>query len=160
MRKNRQQYHSNLYSRHEATPTKSGFSLIEVIIAAGILSVTVFWVYKLIWENSKLMSNSSNYVQLQTLFPALWECINSLQVNTIHDFFVEPVWYTTHFDFGADLTECNISSSNSQRVVVDNIEYALEWKIVQNNAPDSIDWVLIIEWSGVWKETQNFTLIK
>jgi len=60
---------------------KIGFSLIEVVIAAGILSVTVFGVYKLIGENSKLINNSDNYLTLNNLFIPLQECIKSKNIS-------------------------------------------------------------------------------
>ena len=56
------------------------FSLIEVVIAAGILSVTVFGVYKLIGENHKLINNSDNYLTLNNLFIPLQECIKNKKI--------------------------------------------------------------------------------
>ena len=52
------------------------FTLIEVIVATGILMISVFWVYKLIWENAKLINNSDNYLQLNLLFSPLSSCFS------------------------------------------------------------------------------------
>ncbi len=131
---------------------KKAFSLIEVIIAASILSVTVFWVYKLIWENSKLINNSWNYLQLNNLFPALQECIKSRWFSS----YTQPVLTTVNFNFWNTLNWCEIGTATE--VIIDNIEFTLEWTI-QTKTADYIDWELSIEWEWVWKETQNFKLI-
>ena len=132
---------------------KSAFSLIEVIIAASILSVTVFWVYKLIWENSKLINNSWNYLQLNTLFPTLQECIKSKWFSS----YTQAIWTTLEFNFWADLNGCWVW--NSPTVIIDNIEYYLQ-ATIQDKTTEYIDWTIEIEWEWVWKETQNFKLIK
>ena len=129
------------------------FSLIEVIIAASILSVTVFWVYKLIGENTKLISNAWNYVQLNTLFPALEECITNLQESWTHDFTTEIVWYNTSFNFWIDLQWCERWNSNN--VIIDNLDYSLEWEIFEKNT-DFLKWKLTIEWDWVQQVSRNF----
>ncbi len=133
---------------------KKAFSLIEVIIAASILSVTVFWVYKLIWENAKLINNSWNYLQLNTLFPALEECMKSKPMS------IYPNSWTIKFNFWSDLNWCEISIPTSTGVTIDNIEYILEWKIIDNQSPEYIDWELKIEWDWVGTSTGTFKLIK
>ena len=56
------------------------FTLIEVIIATWIITIAVFWVYKLISENTKIISNSTNYTQSILLFPVLEQCIENIWI--------------------------------------------------------------------------------
>jgi len=133
---------------------KKAFSLIEVIIAASILSVTVFWVYKLIWENSKLINNAWNYFQLNSLFPVLEECIKS---KTFAWFASNSNWDTLKFNLWSNLNSCWIW--NTPPVLIDNVDYYLEWKII-NKTLDFIDWELKISWDWVWTSTGTFKLLK
>ncbi len=140
-------------SKGEGLGVRAAFSLIEIIIAASILSVTVFWVYKLIWENSKLINNAWNYFQLNSLFPVLEECIKSKWLSS----YSEAVWTSVNFNLWADLNWCETWTSNA--VIIDNVEYILEWKII-NKTLNYINWELKIEWSWVWIQTNVFKLLK
>lgn len=132
---------------------KKAFTLIEVIVASAILSITVFWVYKLIWENSKLMSNSENYLQLNTLFPVFEECIKNKWYSSFSDN------STTKFNFWNNLNWCETWNSNS--VIIDNIEYFLEAKIESwNKKSNYIDFELKIEWDWIEIEKKEFRLYK
>ena len=131
----------------------NAFSLIEIIMASAILSITVFWVYKLIWENSKLMNNSENYLQLNSLFPVFQECIKNKWYSSFSDN------TTTKFNFWDNLNWCKTDSSTW--VVIDNIEYFLEAKIESGNKKtDFIDFELQIEWDWVAIEKKDFRLYK
>ena len=112
--------------------------------------------YKLIWENSKLISNSSNYLQLNSLFSTLEECITSIHKSWVHDFFSETILYTSSVNFWDDLNGCQLWTATW--VIIDNIEYELSIEIDSINA-DYIDWVLKIEWDWVWTSTGTFKLI-
>jgi prepilin-type N-terminal cleavage/methylation domain-containing protein len=133
---------------------KKAFSLIEIIIASAILSVTVFWVYKLIWENSKLINNSWNYLQLNNLFLNLEECIESKWFSS---FSSDSALDIIKFNFWNDLNWCEIWTSN--KILIDNIEYYLEWKIKEKKI-NYIDFELNIEWDWVWIEKKEFRLYK
>ena len=132
---------------------KKAFTLIEVIIASAILSITVFWVYKLIWENSKLINNSDNYLQLNNLFLNLEECIKSKKT----DFLLLSSWATQKINFWATLTWCELWASNT--VLIDNINYYLKSKITWTWA-NYIDFELEIEWEWVAIEKKDFRLFK
>lgn len=118
---------------------KKWFSLIEIVIATSIITIAVFWVYKLIWENTKIINNSWNYLQVNSLFPVLEECIENLWFSSF------PWVTTTEYDFNfwvnQNLDSCSISGGN--KVVIDNIEYNLKW-IIKNRTIDSILWELQI----------------
>jgi len=134
---------------------KIGFSLIEVVIAAGILSVTVFGVYKLIGENSKLINNSDNYLTLNNLFIPLQECIKS---KNISGYSGNNIWDIINFNFWVDfdkLDECNKNIWWSNLVKLNNIEYNLVWEIISKNS-DSINWKLEIKAEWVWSKEIDF----
>ncbi len=102
------------------------FSLVEIIIAASILSLTFFWVYKLIWENTKIISNSSTYTTANSLFLPFWECIktNSWNIN-ISDNKNFYIW----------LKSCKVETTETW-IILDNIEYILYWSWIWNNTYD------------------------
>jgi len=107
---------------------KSGFTLIEVIIATSIITITVFWVYKLIWENTKIINKSWNILQSKYLFPLIEECIENLWIVSF------PWWVWTKYTFNlwnnSLLNECKIGNSNI--LTIDNIDYILEWKVIDS----------------------------
>ena len=131
---------------------KKAFSLIEVLVSMSILSIAVFWVYKLIWENTKLISNSDNYVQLNNLFYPLQECLNYLDFSNFPD---KNIWY--NFNFWPTNTNCLVWNSNI--VSFDNIGYNLSWEITQSWS-NFLDWSLKITADWVWVQTQDFRQIK
>jgi len=130
---------------------QSWFTLIEVIIASAILSITVFWVYKLIWENSKLINNSDNYLQLNNLFLNLQECVQNKKLSFIN----EAVWYEQKINFWSDFKSCKLWNSNP--VSLDNIDYFLDTKIIKKEEKYII-LELVIEWDWVWIEKKEFIL--
>lgn len=129
---------------------KYAFSLIEVIIATAIISVTVFWVYKLIWENTKIISNSWNYLQLYSLFPVIEWCIENLNSN-----FTWTIWIY-YFYLGNNIQSCEY---NSSWTIIDNIEYKLSWEITSTWISFT-DWKLIISSDEVKTQTWIYKQIK
>lgn len=94
---------------------KKAFSLIEVVVATSILSIAVFWVYKMIWENNKIITNSNNYLNKTSLFPVLETCIEQSWITS----------WTKYIDLWSDLKSC--ATSNSEIInKIDNIEYVLK----------------------------------
>ncbi|NUJ97914.1 type II secretion system protein [Candidatus Gracilibacteria bacterium] len=61
---------------------KKAFSLIEIIVATSVISMTIFGVYTLIAQNGKLIQNSGSYLQGEILIGNIKECINFLGFNT------------------------------------------------------------------------------
>lgn len=123
-----------------------GFSLIEVLIATSIITITVFWLYRLIWENTKIINNSWNYLQVNSLFPVLQECIENIWIWVF-------TWSTTtnyDFNFWPDLKTCEIWTDHS--IIIDNLKYTLKWNIT-NSWSNFIDWELEIN----SEETNIFT---
>lgn len=132
--------------------SKNAFSLVEILVASVILSITVFWVYKLIWENNKIINNSDNYTQIDYIFPNLTECINHIWFTN----FKSITTSSYDFNFWATWTWCYTGSS---KVIINNIEYRLSWKIT-NSWSEFIDWNLNIEAEWVWKRSQSFRQIQ
>lgn len=134
---------------------KKWFSLIEIVIATSIITIAVFWVYKLIWENTKIINNSWNYLQVNSLFPVLEECIENIWFNT----FIWTIWTEYNFNFwvNQNLDSCNITNWN--KIVIDNLEYNLKW-IIKNKSTDSILWELQIYSEETNTLTWNYQQLK
>lgn len=116
---------------NKMTRNKNAFSMIEIIVATGILSLTVFGIYKLIWENNKIITNSNNFLSQNLIMQNSYEC-------TKWQNFSGPKF----LDFWDDLKSCNFSD-NEKFVKIDNIDYLIKietenqkWKISVNS------WVL------------------
>ncbi len=133
---------------------KKAFSLIEIIIASSILSITVFWVYKLISENYKLINNSENYLQINNLFLVFQECIKNKNYTT---FSGDTLNEKRKFNFWTDLKWCEIVTSSW--VILNNIEYYLSSETT-GTWINYIDFELKIEWDWIWIESKNFRLYK
>jgi len=93
--------------------SKKAFSLIEIVIATGILSVTVFWIYKLIWENNKIITNSNIYLTQNQTFENARQCLKWVK---------NLPW--NYLDFWEDLKSCNFSSSE-KITKIDWVEYSI-----------------------------------
>lgn len=52
-----------------------GFSLVEIIISTIILTIGVFWVYKLLGNNMLLLGKNDTWLTMKTLEQNLTECI-------------------------------------------------------------------------------------
>lgn len=113
---------------------KKAFSLIEVLVATSILSIAVFWVYKMIWENNKIVNNSNNFLQKTLLFPIIETCIqkNSYSLTGVYYFYL---W--------VNLKECNSSNTYSWNII-DNKNFILKWEL-KNIFTNNNVWELAIE---------------
>ena len=132
------------------------FTLIEVIVATGILMISVFWVYKLIWENAKLINNSDNYLQLNLLFSPLSSCIDKLWYSVY--FWDMSSWAVYKYDFeNESMTWCALS--NTWIITLDNIDYELS-SMITATWSEFIDFDLIINAQWVWKQNMPYRLIK
>ena len=122
------------------------FSLIEVVIATWIISISVFWIYKLIWENTKIINNSSNYLQSNTLFPVLEECIEN-KIST----FTIPVNTKRYFYLNnSNYYSCQLTNSWT---IIDWLEYNLSAKIIDSWSNYN-NWELTIK--SEWIKTQTW----
>lgn len=108
-----------------------GFSLIEVIVATSILSMAVFWVYKMIGENSKIVINSNNYLNTSLLFPIIETCIDSTSITT-----------SKYINLWNDYKSCNYSDSGVVNTI-DNTDYVLHAEM-KTDFPKSRIWEISI----------------
>jgi len=129
------------------------FSLIEVVVATSILTVSVFWVYKLIWENTKLITNFDSYKQSDTLFISFEECIDNIWFN----YFKNSSNNSYNFNFWNDLKWCFTWTTNN--LTIDNIDYKLSW-IITNSWADFIDWDLAVSSENNGKINKSFVQFK
>lgn len=113
---------------------KKAFSLLEVIIATWILTITVFGIYKIIWENSKIVANSNNYLNQNILFENVKECLK-------WENFSEKKF----LDFWNDLKKCNFSTTE-KIFQIDWIDYLISIETIDKN------WKIIINSSAVWEK--------
>ncbi|PZM85008.1 hypothetical protein DLH72_02515 [Candidatus Gracilibacteria bacterium] len=110
---------------------KKAFSLIEIIVSIGIISVTIFGIYKLIGENNKIIANSNIFLIQNLLYDNAKECLNGENFDNIF------------IDFGDDLKSCNFS--NSEKITkIDNVEYIIQAKS-QKSGTKVIFWKINIE---------------
>jgi len=122
---------------------KKAFSLIEVVVATWILSIAVFWVYKMIWENNKIINNSNNFLNKTALFPVLETCIEDSWVIT----------WTFYIDLWNDLKSC-IPETNEIINKIDNVEYILKAEMINDSLSKSRIWETSIfsnfSWTSSW----------
>jgi len=136
---------------------RRAFSLVEVVVATSILSLSVFWVYRLIWENNKLLYNSSHYLQSNMLFVPFKECIEYLWFDS----FSSSSIIKYNFNFWNDMTWCFTWTTNI--IEIDKIEYTFSWAISSSWYTvweEFINWDLEISNDQVWVITHTYKQIK
>ncbi len=114
------------------------FSLIEIIIATWIITISVFWVYKIIWENFKIINNSYNTLSKNQLFPVFEQCLENL---TYSGFLNKSTWQEYSIYLWNNLQDCQISNNLS---IMDSREYRLT-ATISDSWINFIKWVLIID---------------
>jgi hypothetical protein len=116
------------------------FTLIEIVIATSILTITVFWIYKLIWENSKIINNSNISVKATLLFPIIEACIENLNLTSDSYIFI---WN--------DYKSCEVEEKVN---IIDNINYTFYARKIN-------DWIWEtaitsdFTWTQTWFYTQK-----
>lgn len=117
--------------------SKKAFTLIEIIVATSILTIAVFWVFKLIWENNKIMSTSQNIKNSHFLLQPMSECLRSIWISQLHSGDDE-----IYIDLWVNKNSCSLWDPNSY-VELNNLEYQLKAE-KKSDSWDSILWDLII----------------
>jgi hypothetical protein len=116
---------------------RKAFSLVEVIVASGILTIAVFWVFKLIAENSKIISLSQNYIQANLLLQPSKECLDYLLKDKgMISMKNESIPF--YLDLNSFTWVCNIWTSSTVNNL-DNIDYIIY--VEKNN-----EWIDFIDW--------------
>jgi len=121
---------------------KKAFSLMEVIIATSILSISVFWVYKMIGENNKIIKNSNNFLNKTLLFPVIEVCFKKSWI----------VNWKNYIDLWIDLKSCWTQNTEIKNKI-DNIEYILIAELRSDLSTSKI-WDISVEddfsWTSTW----------
>lgn len=149
--------------------SKNAFSIIEIIISTIILTIWVFWVYKLIWNNMNYIANNENLLQLNMMYNPLRECIKSIWYNSLS--WSYNSWDNFSINFWQDNTECLTWSYNNTYdftwVVLQNQEYYMYSKIIEKTATqiklelniyNTLNWYLFKTWST--NEDNKYLIIK
>lgn len=86
---------------------KNAFSLIELIIATGIISMTLFGIYKIIWENNRIIWNSDIFLSQNVLFQNAKECLKWKNFSG-----------NRYLNFWEDFKNCNFT--NDEKIITIN----------------------------------------
>lgn len=116
---------------------KKWFTLIEIIIATGILTVSVFWVFKLISENNKIIENSNNYLNSTLLINVAENCIENTLINA-----------SRYISLWLDLKNCNMNSGEVINII-DWIEYTIRADLQADTATWKI-WEITVFNEYIW----------
>ena len=116
------------------------FTLVELVIATGILTVSVFGIYKLISENNKVINNSKITYDSYLLFPSVQACIENMNITE-----------TSNIYFWEDLKQC---LNEDKSTIINNIEYHI--KAIKK---DDKEWEIEIKsdynWTLTWSYIKN-----
>lgn len=140
----------------------SWFSIIEVVVSSIILSLSVFWVYKLISENNKLLDNSNNYLDANILLTNSIACLeniwfynlkwSSFSTNTWSIYFENSLtWKCLTWTYNTDYS--------FPWVKLNNLDYYLYWKII-SSWTNYINWKLWVYNDSIWKIEKEYKMWK
>lgn len=138
------------------------FSIIEVVVSSIILSLSVFWIYKLIAENNKILNNSNNYLDANILITNISNCIENIWFDTLKaSNFDTQTW---SFYFENSLTwKCMTWTFNTNYafswVKLNWLDYYLYWKI-KTEWTNNLIWNIWVYNDSVWKIEKEYTLWK
>jgi len=148
---------------------KKWFSIIEIVISTAILTIWVFWVYKLIWNNMNFIANNENLLQLNMLYIPFRECIKSIWYNSLS--WNYNSWDSFSINFWSDNMWCFTWIYNTTYdfswVILQNQEYFMYGKIIQKtstwiklelNIYNNLSWYLFKTWSS--NQDNKYLIIK
>lgn len=106
--------------------TIKAFSLIEIIISVIILTLWVFWIYKLIGNNMWLLWHNTTKWTMYTLNTNIKECLTSFWYNNLQSY---NTGTTFSIYFWTDYTWCFLGTYDNNFsftwIVLDNQNYYL-----------------------------------
>jgi hypothetical protein len=132
---------------------KSGFSIIEVVVSSIILSLSVFWIYKLIAENNKLINNSNNFLDANILLTNSITCLENIWFDNLKSSSFNTTTWSLYFEnslTGKCLTWNYDTDYTFTWVILNNLNYYLYW-IISGSWSDYLDWNLWVYNESVWK---------
>jgi hypothetical protein len=142
--------------------SKSGFSIIEVVVSSIILSLSVFWIYKLIAENNKLINNSNNFLDANILLTNSITCLENIWFDNLKSSSFNTTTRSLYFEnslTGKCLTWTYDTSYTFTWVKLNNLDYYLYW-IITSSWSNYLDWNLWVYNESVWKIEKNWKMWK
>jgi hypothetical protein len=136
---------------------KSGFSIIEVVVSSIILSLSVFWIYKLIAENNKLINNSNNFLDANILLTNSITCLENIWFDNLKSSNFDSQTWSLYFEnslTGKCLTWTYDTNYTFTWVKLNNLDYYLYW-IITSSWSDYLNWNLWVYNESVWKIEKN-----
>ncbi len=139
------------------------FSLIEIIISTVILTIWIFWIYKLIGNNMAMLGNTQQRTTMKTLETNMRECINYFSFDSFNNY---DTWSHFSIHFWNDNLWCFMGSYNKDYyftwVTIDNNDFYLYGNIIEKSS-SKINFKLNVfspEVGNLYKENINFILEK
>lgn len=86
----------------------SGFTLLEVMIAASILTIWVFGIYKMISSNMLLLANAEQKQEMTRLFDPFSECLSHIWYDSLSGSFASETILS--FNFWEKNLDCMIGN--------------------------------------------------
>lgn len=138
--------------------SKKAFSILEVLIASLVLSVTVFWVYKLIGENSRLIGNKDIFTQKNILLLNAQKCLNYWGFSELKNAAINDM----SINFGANNSSCFTGTYNTDysfpSVNMNATNYYISAQIT-NSWATFIDWDIWVFEESSGKFSKSFTQV-
>ncbi len=143
--------------------SKSWFSIIEVVVSAIILSLSVFWIYKLMAENNRIIGNSNNYLDGNLLITNSVSCIENIWFDYFKNTWTYNNTWSFYFQNNSLTWKCMTWTYNTSYtftwVKLNNLDYYLYWKII-SSWTGFLNWKLWIYNDKVWKIEKDYTMWK
>lgn len=102
------------------------FTLIEIVVAVIILFWWVFWIYRLIALNEKLMFEYEQKTYFSLLEHPLHTCILFFHRQGFFTSTGQQFWVS----FGDDRMKCELYNHSVTGVYMDGTRYDMEWKVL------------------------------
>lgn len=126
-------YQVFIFKKQIMIKNKYWFSLVEIIIAASILTIWVFGVYKMLWINIMMVSNHNMKSQNNILLSNMTECLNAIWYDSLS--WSYNIWSGFSINFWNSYTWC------------------LTWSYDTNY---TFSWVYLENWSQTWSNYYLF----
>jgi prepilin-type N-terminal cleavage/methylation domain-containing protein len=136
---------------------KKAFTLIEVIVATSILSLSIFGIYKLIGENMRLLWTSSAMTTSALLLNNAKECIKSFWYSAFGTSWKYSLSFWTNNMSCA--TWSFVSNYSFSGVILDSKEYFLSAEILQTST-NFRNWRFEVFEESLWKKQIDWKQIQ
>lgn len=137
---------------------RAWFSIIEVVISSIILSLSVFWIYKLIAENNKLINNSNNFLDANILLTNSITCLENFWFDNLKSSSFNSSIWSIYFEDSFLTWKCLTWTYDSNYtftwVELNNLKYYL-YANITDSWSNYLDWNLWVYNESVWKIEKN-----